>query len=569
MPVIPESTRGPRPVRSLLLAVTALLLVAGLLFATRSSRKAPSGESGADVGPIGVSQAQTSTVTATAVVTATPVVTPTAGVTATVRATPAASETASASPTASATPTASPAPTATEAVESVFLPWGTRRAPGDWQPQRVWGMQFAMEADPARHAQNVAIELPRARAAGLGSIRTHIDWSEIEPDDRAPADYDWRATDRRLADYSRAGFDVIVSVVDYPAWAMVYRCGYGFQEPAERSALAWAEFIRAAASRYAAAPYRVAAWEIGNEVDAKTTVNDTDRARPPEWGGGEPAPPTGGCWGDRPEAFLEFHRIAWEEIKAVDPAVKVTFGNLAFTGIQGNFHRDFLDRFLALGGGAYFDYLGYHWFPDLKEIGFPDEPTGVEKAAELRAILAAYGLDKPLWLTETYRLSFEGDRESELAHVNLLARELPELMALADLERIYWYGWVDFPGQEAGYRQRGIIRPDHGPKLAFPLLAIARRYTEGSGREVSTEGARAWRFQVRGQPWTSTFAWSRDGAPTEIEIPAWAPYARVVRFDLQALREGRCCPEERVGSSSGRFRVTVDGTTTFIGPLEE
>lgn len=201
----------------------------------------------------------------------------------------------------------------------IYLPYAADRsgwAPG---PTRVWGTHLSMEWDESQHALDLALEPPRLKGAGITALRTNLYWRDVEPVNTTPDRYAWAGYDARLAAYSADGRDVVVSVVAYPKWAMVYACGYGFTSP--EMADEWRAFMRAAAERYRDAPYRVVAWEIGNEVDGKTVVTAPDRERPPEWGGGEPMPPQIGCWGDRPAAYLAFLKPAYGAIKAVDPDV--------------------------------------------------------------------------------------------------------------------------------------------------------------------------------------------------------------------------------------------------------
>ncbi len=500
-------------------------------------------------------------ITATPGVTGTPALTPTAAGTAGATAAPTATRASTATATATATRAAGGTARPPAATASIQLPFLARQAVGaSPRPAVVWGAQFTFEEDAALSAADIAAELPRLRAAGARSIRMHLRWKDVEPERRDPPAFDWSTPDRLIGAYSRAGFDVVVSIVDYPAWAMVYRCGYGYRSP--DVAARWRDFVGAAAARYAAAPYRVAAWEIGNEVDGKTVVTEADRARPPEWGQDEPMPPQIGCWGDRPEAFLAFYTPAYEAVKAVDPDLPVSFGNLAYATTE-IFHRDFLDRYLALPGSERFDYLGYHWFPELRDF-FPAEPTGPEKYAMIAGRLSRRGLRRPIWITETYRRTAQGDAESERDQVRFLTEELPEVLACCPVGRVYWFAWTDFPGLSAGQPQRGLVRHDHTPKLAFPILAHLVDHADGAARDISTPDVIAWEFRPARSGVRTIIARSRSGAAT-LTIPAFARETAVVTsFPDEALRNGSCCPQRRLMPSSAGWAIPLAGTASFV-----
>lgn len=488
----------------------------------------------------------------------TPPITSTRAITATATRAVTATATMTATPSrATETPTPGAGPTA-----SIALPFAARNGvlPAG-RASIVWGAQFASEDDPATSASDIDLELPRLKEAGVKSVRMHLRWKDVEPERRDPPSFDWSTPDRLIGAYSRAGMDVVVSIVDYPAWAMVYRCGYGYRSPemAER----WRQFVGAAAVRYDGSPYRVAAWEIGNEVDGKTVVTDVDGTRPPEWGKGEPMPPQIGCWGDRPAAYLAFLKPAYGAIKAVDPDVPVTFGNLAYATTD-IFHRDFLDLFLDLDSGGYFDYVGYHWFPELREF-FPAEPTGPEKYRMIADRLARHGLSKPIWITETYRRTEQGSVDSERDQVRYLTEELPEVLACCPVARVYWFAWTDFSGLEAGKPQRGIVRSDHTPKLAFPLLRYTIQHTDGAGRDISADGTVAYEFRPTRSGLRTIIARRPDGSNGVLRIAAQPNETAVLTtFPDDALRQGSCCPQVRMGQSGGYWEIPVGARANYI-----
>jgi hypothetical protein len=494
----------------------------------------------------------TATVTTTAGATATipittPVSTPSTGTaTATAR-----TRTPTRVPTASRTATiAAPATATPLRVHAVRLPYVARKANLPAEPPRVWGLELPLDGDPAYLATDVPPELARARRSGVSAVRTNIRWDELEPADTTPNQFAWASTDRRLATYGGAGMEVLATLVAYPGWATEYGCGGALLPGREAD---WRELVRAVVTRYSQAPYKVRSWEIGNEVDGETTVRADDLERPPGWGRGEPTVPHGGCWGDRAPGYKAFLQAAYEEVKAVDPGARVSIGGLAYVLDHTDFIPDFLPNLMAAGAGPYFDVLGFHWFPNLLQ-----PLSGPQKQRQLLRVLAGAGYPKPLWLTETYRLTFLDDPNSEVSQIRFLNRELVEMLAQPELARVYWYGWLDFP---PGYgnlsrAQRGLVRGNHSPKAGLQVLPYTIDYTAGEPTDVSAGRVTAWRFSRSRLGEHYVVAWSRDGKPHDLTLPARpGSVVELTWFPEDMLLSGRCC---------GRRTVTAQGNTVTV-----
>lgn len=430
----------------------------------------------------------------------------------------------------------------------------------------MWGLQFSLEDELDLWEEYAEIELPRAHRLGMRSIRTNLRWDDVEPRNVEPSEYDWSIYDRRLAEYSDAGLDVIVTLVAYPSWATEWQCGGAVLQGMD---VEWREFVREAARRYRAPRYNIAGWEIGNEVDGKTKIVEADYDRSPEWGGGQPTVPHGGCWGDRAPAYKEFLREAYEEIKGVDPDVPVLLGGLAYVDLYDYFgydlmHMDFLDKLLEAGGGAYFDVFSYHWFPDVDPRY---QPPGPERHRELMAKLHKHGLRPPVWLTETYRLSDPTPPEGELRQMLFTSRDIVELLAFPELERVYWYGWVDFPPRfkpDPSQWDRGAVRHDHTAKPVVKALPYTIEYTNGIPEDVSTDAVRAIQFRRPREAVTYVIAWPRDEGTADLVVPVPSgSQALVTRFPPDLLLQGECCVHEHLREQSGRIEVSVGQEGVF------
>ncbi|AKJ31991.1 hypothetical protein AAW51_5300 [Caldimonas brevitalea] len=125
----------------------------------------------------------------------------------------------------------------------------------------------------------------------------------------------------------------------------------------------WRNYVRTLARRYAG---KIQYWELWNEPDFQPHFNGSI------------------------QDMVKLARIAHEELKAADPANK-----LVSPGVTSGQGMNFLNNFLAAGGGQHVDVIGYHWY-------FNASPEGlVPLISNVRHLMKAYGVDnKPLWNTE-------------------------------------------------------------------------------------------------------------------------------------------------------------------------
>ncbi|MCM5681426.1 hypothetical protein M8A51_18010 [Schlegelella sp. S2-27] len=125
----------------------------------------------------------------------------------------------------------------------------------------------------------------------------------------------------------------------------------------------WRDYVRTLAQRYAG---KIQYWELWNEPDYAPHYNGTMAQ------------------------MVEMARIAKEELKAADPNNK-----LVSPGVTAGQGMAFLNNFLAQGGGAHVDIIGFHWYFDTS----PEKIGPV--IGNVRQMMTNYGVgNKPLWNTE-------------------------------------------------------------------------------------------------------------------------------------------------------------------------
>jgi hypothetical protein len=223
-------------------------------------------------------------------------------------------------------------------------------------------------------------------AAGFTWVRVQIYWSEVQ---REPEWLDPLPIDLMVDEYSGQNVRILATVSKAPDWAL---------DPTGTQLLAdyapWQEFMRFMADRYKG---RVQAWEIWNEPNHAITVGGTVRVAD----------------------FCNLLTSGYQGIKAGDPDALAVMGGLTPTGVNDPTiavnDLDYLRSLYQFEDGrcvTNFDILGAHanatnnppdtMWPENPGTGaWSEDPSFYFRRVEqLRAVMAEFGDERPIWITE-------------------------------------------------------------------------------------------------------------------------------------------------------------------------
>ncbi len=231
----------------------------------------------------------------------------------------------------------------------------------------------------------------------------NVTWKDLEP---ARGTWDFSRLDSLVALAQQHNTDVILPLALTPQWAS--------RRPDESSAYTpgaaappadmqdWIDYVQAVAARYKG---RIAYYEIWNEVNSTAT------------------------WTGTPAEIAALQRAAYSVIKSTDPNAKVISANLATSG-----GIPMLQQLLDLGYANTADIIGYHFYV------CPSQPETIASlAAEVSSLLGRYGVNKPIWNTETGWLP-PSTFASEDQAAGIVIRALL-IGQSAGIERFIWYAW--------------------------------------------------------------------------------------------------------------------------------
>ncbi len=396
---------------------------------------------------------------------------------------------------------------------------------------------------PPRDRRFGAVEAFRdpvaATEAGVGWERILFYWSELQHE--GPNEWNgYHVPDDWLAQAAVGGREVVGVLKHTPAWATdgLPGCGVprGLNLPVDDPGNTWAIFVRRVVGIYAG---RIDHWVIWNEPDIA-----------PDSFGAE--------WCGTVEEYYQLLKVAYLAAHQVNPNVVIHLAGLTYYH-DTQFGREYyLKRLLAVAvndptgaeHGYYFDIVSLHIYFEIQNFAIVFKDT--------RNALAAYGLQKPIWVNETdappnddpyYPLPEANFQISMEEQASFLLQAFS--LALSEgAERIAVYKWVVADPPLPGAEPNGIVRADRSRRPAFEAYKLITTHYAGT---VSAQADNQPLYTLvtldRGGLVTYVF-WARTRAEATLSIPAWSDQARLI--DQTGL-------ERMIEPAGGQYTMTLPG----------
>lgn len=349
---------------------------------------------------------------------------------------------------------------------------------------------------------------------GFGSWRlwdAYTTWPMLEPQRGA---WNFTRLDKYVAMAELTGVDILLPLGLSPAWASARPGEPSAYKPgnaAEPKRLDdWRNYVRTVAERYKG---RIRYYELWNEPNLRNFY-------------------TGSV-----ESMLELARETYAILKQVDSR-----NLLAAPAVtEGGKQLEWLDRYLALGGGQFMDILSHHFYVPRAA---PEQMLPM--VADVRKIMARHGVAyKPLWNTESGWWMENGDgtdsrpapftswKKLDLADAAAYVSRALILGWAAGMERFYWFAWDN--------HSMGLIEPTtKALKPAGHAFARTREWLQGavmSGCEMS-DGV--WVCTLNPPDGgKARIVWLENGAPRPWHPPVdWAAGEVTTLGGLRSKLEG-------------------------------
>lgn len=436
-----------------------------------------------------------------------------------------------------------PAPAPQEMSHTVSLPIVVRRHdPSYLSP---FGVVMYGAVDDAAGLQ----EMKRGGARWAATV---LSWLTIEPNNGI---YNWSSFDTKAQNAQAAGIDLFVLFNNNPTWAAEMRTGPVYVD--KRQDLV--DFVTRMAERYDC--------DGVEDAPGSPCVHYWSFYAEPDNGDRDYAERTGkGYWGYNGAGYAAMLAQVSPAIHRANSRAKVLIGGLAYDNFEedgGPFVRSFLSDTLAelnrLGGARlYLDGVAFHYY-SLR----PEWPTILEKAAEIRGIMASHGVgDLPLLCPEMGYGSSDkwGSSEQEQAHqlVQTFMRGVS-----VGLQQLSWYKVFDdvVPGEKGDTgidKTSGLLRVDGSPKVAYDAYRTMTRelntlHYQGTLQAAGAEG------YVFGKPGgrTTTVLWALS---KDVQVTFAYSHLRLVdtegaEFDIWDGQAG--IPGDRDGQVDGKIVLDI------------
>lgn len=367
---------------------------------------------------------------------------------------------------------------------------------------------------------------------GVAWTRVRFQWAEVQPD--GPDDWRPPLDDDALDMELDAGREVVGLLIGIPEWARDRRgLPRGLDRPFDDPGNAWAVFVGEAVSRYAG---RIDRWIIWNEPD----IDDAD------------AP--GHTWDGNIEDFAQLQRVAYLAARAANPKAVIHLGAFTYFWQPDYFHR-FLSALDADPQAAANDY-----YFDVATAHLYFQPNAVYNVLfAFHKVLAAHGLDKPIWLVETNAPPMDDPywtvpNWTLAVTLNEQAAFVPQAIAAAlsaGAERIAVYKLKDTPDDRAANPEPfGLLRWDNSRRPAFDTYRVAIRLLDGvtAAERERWDAVAQVRLAQPGQ--TTTVLFARLPGPQTARVRATAATAELVDMWGQT---------ETIVARGGYFTVRLPG----------
>ncbi len=409
----------------------------------------------------------------------------------------------------------------------------------------------AVHADPWYRSETVLGVIDAGRqvqvavGANVGWDRVLFLWQEIQPSDPTDWYLDRYLERSGLRKTLESGLPVVAVVQGTPTWAAGTRSDgagavpTGLDYPVDDPHNTFGRFMLRLTNAY---KDRIKGWIIWNEPDFQPGDSGS-------WW----------TWAGNTEDMFKVIRTGYRAVKKVDPTATVVFPATTYFVDAVNQREPYLTRVLRDGSrdreapsnGYYFDAVAVNLYCS------PDTIYAVHDL--YRQILARYGLQKQIWLTETNCPAYNDAAAPVEPHHHVSTSEqaayLIQAIAMAraaGYQRVGWYGMVDHSANSGIDDRWGLLRPDQSRRPAFQAFQVASQYLGDSGDSASFSpvGPRSeqgvwpvWRVVLTApdERRRVQVLWRSVDGPQTVRIQAQASTA----FALDVL--GRSTPVRNVG----------------------
>jgi len=311
----------------------------------------------------------------------------------------------------------------------------------------------------------------------------NVTWKDLEPQRGV---WDFSKLDAFVALAQLHKVDIILPLALTPRWAS--------ERPSEPSSYTpgaaappsnlqdWIDYVQTVTARYKG---KIGYYEMWNEANFAVT------------------------WTGTPEQLVNLQQAAYTAIKNNDPKAQLISANIdAMCGLP------YLEKLLSLGYANSADIIGYHFYVS------PNQPEAIATlASQVASLLSHYGVNKPLWNTETGWLSpsrFTSDDQAAAVVVRAML-----VGHSSGIGRFIWYEWDNHCCVTLFMTETDNATPTRAALAYANLQKWLVGNTLGS---CAPDEAKTWSCDLRfADGRHGVILWNTAGSTTITEKLSWTP----------------------------------------------
>lgn len=346
------------------------------------------------------------------------------------------------------------------------------------------------------------LEVLASAMCGAKVIRTGVTWGGLE---REKGVWDWTTMDRLVDLYGKNGMELQYILAFTPRWAA--------PESAQKSS-DWLEWSRAVPEESA---WRNYVSTFAKRYDGKIRFLEV-------WN----EPDLYGFFRGNPDDYMKMLKAAYEEIKKVDPDLKVMTGGFATLRYHpGKKYPDMHARVVE-EAQDYFDIHAFHQHGSF-DI-FQHEVNGL--LTEIRKKLKT---PKPLYFNETAVCSIDDSQKMQ-------AETLFKKLLFAFARGAMGYTWYDLRNDgydpKNGEHNYGLLSNDFYPKAAYPVYNnLALNFSDKKFITQFNIGVNRYAFLFGGPNEQIVACWNEEGGDADEHIVIETDAEKVYSMDIMGNKK--------------------------------
>ncbi|MCL4391734.1 glycosyl hydrolase [Patescibacteria group bacterium] len=322
--------------------------------------------------------------------------------------------------------------------------------------------------------------------AGIRWQRESFEWTVLEPKKNQ---FNWSPFDKAVNGELKAKINVLGMLCYGASWWGAANNHKDMSSLTDTMLAEWSSYVETVVGRY---KNQIHYWEIWSEEDFSMFWHPTPNAND----------------------YVRLLRASYEAIMSVAPESHILMGGVVGTDTS------FVSQVYAAGGSSYFDILAVDLYPGVApDITVRGDTTYPSMLVGQIAGFHDLFPDKPLWITEigwTTGVSYV----SESQQADYLVRAYVQLLALPEVQKVFWYDFRDDGTGDPYEDNFGLVHRDRAlsSKEDYDAYQTLTGILGGATFESNSFGNGIFEYRFSGNQKTIDAIWTTANTPQTVTV---------------------------------------------------